>query len=198
MDYSTLQSNVQSAIGRTDVPSYVYTLTTSGINRDMRLLEMLTSTTLYTSGNSATLPSDFLAMDSVYINSGGERTRLVPFSEQGQSVRHDASGRPYYYDVVGDEIVLMPTPDTNYDIEVRYYARLDALSADSDTNDVMTNYPGLYLYGALTHAAIWAQDEGLAQTYNAAYTAEKKLVEDADKHRRRSGPLVRRSSVTIP
>lgn len=198
MDYSTLQTNVQSAMGRSDIPSYVYTLTTSGLNRDLRLVEMLTSTTLYTSDGTISLPSDFLEMESVYIDSGGVRTWLVPFSEQGQSVRHDSSGRPYYYDVVGDELAIMPTADTDYDVTVRYYAKLDALSASSDTNDVLTNYPGLYLYAALTHAAVWAQDMELSQTYNAAFMAEKKLVEDADKKRRRSGPIARRSSVTIP
>lgn len=198
MDYSTLQSNVESAMGRTDIPSYVYTLTTAGINRDLRLMEMLCKTTLYTNEGTASLPSDFLEMESAYIDSGGERTPLVPATEQNQSVRYDSSGRPFYYAVHGDEISLMPKPDTDYEIEVRYYARLSALSASTDTNDVITNYPGLYLYAALTHAAVWAQDEALAQVYNSAYTAEKNSVEQADKKRRRSGPIAQKSVRRIP
>lgn len=198
MNYGTLQSNVQSALGRSDVPSYVYDLTTSGLNRDLRLLEMQCVTTIYTSGGEADLPSDFLEIESVYINSGGSRTRLLPVTELSQSVHHDSSGRPYYYAVHKDTLTLMPVPDDNYEIEMRYYAKLDALSADADTNDVMASYPGLYLYAALTHAAVWAQDDEGAQRYNAAYLAEKQLVEAADKGRRNSGPIIQRSIRSMP
>lgn len=198
MNYGTLQSNVQSAMGRSDVPSYVYDLTTSGLNRDLRLLEMQCVTTLYASGETIDLPTDFLEAESAYINSGGSRSPLVPISEMSQAVRHDSSGRPYYYAIHKDSMTLMPVPDIAYEIEFRYYEKLAALSADTDTNDVMTNYPGLYLYAALTHAAVWAQDDEAAQRYNAAYGAEKDLVMKADKARRNSGPLVQRTIRSLP
>lgn len=198
MNFGSLQSNVQSALGRSDVPSYVYDITTSGLNRDLRLLEMQCVTTLFTSGDEADLPNDFLEAESVYINSGGSRTPLIPVTEDSQSVHHDGSGRPYYYAVHKDTLTLMPAPDADYEVELRYYARLDGLSDDADTNDVLTLYPGLYLYAALTHAAVWAQDDDAAQRYNAAFLAEKQLVEAADKSRRHAGPVVQRSFRSLP
>lgn len=198
MNYGQLQSNVESALGRSDVPSYVYTLTSSGLNRDLRLLEMQCVTTLYASGEEIDLPDNFLAAESVYIDSGGSRSPLLPVTEQSQANRHDSSGRPYYYAIHKDTMTLMPVPDSSYEIELRYYERLDGLSLDADTNSVLTNYPGLYLYAALTHAAVWAQDDEAAQRYNAAFMAEKKLVEDNDKKRRTSGPIVQRAIRNMP
>lgn len=193
MNYGDLRSNVESAMGRSDIPSYVYTLTTSGLNRDLRLLEMQAETTITADAESETLPSNFLEMESVYIDSGGARRPLLPISEMSQAVRHDSSGQPYYYAVHNGELTFMPVPDGTYTVTVRYYARLSALSADSDTNDVLTNYPGLYLYAALTHAAVWAGDSDRAQEFNAAYTAELNLVQIKDRKRRYSGPMVQRS-----
>lgn len=198
MNFASLKSNVQSALGRTDIPDYVYSLTTSGINRDLRVLEMQCTTTLYTNGGTASLPSDFLEAESVYIDDNGGRSPLIPATELGQATRYDESGRPYYYAVHNDEITLMPEPDTDYEIELRYYAKLDDFSADADTNDVITAYPGLFLYGALTHAAIWQKDDESAATYNKAYTAELTRLEKADTKRRFSGPTVQRSARSIP
>lgn len=198
MNYGTLQSNVQSAMGRSDVPSYVYDLTTSGLNRDLRLLEMQCVATLYATGEEIDLPANFLEVESAYIDSGGNRSALVPINEMSQATRHDSSGRPYYYAIHKDSMTLMPAPDATYEIEFRYYRRLTALSASTDTNDVLANYPGLYLYAALTHAAVWAQDDEGAQRYNAAFLAEKQLVEAADKTRRNSGPLIQRTIRSLP
>lgn len=198
MNYGSLQSNVQSALGRSDVPSYVYDLTTSGINRDLRLLEMQCVATLYASDEEVDLPDNFLEAESVYIDSGGTRSPLIPISEQSQANRHDSSGKPYYYAIHRETMSLMPIPDQSYEIELRYYERLATLSADSDTNAVLTNYPGLYLYAALTHAAVWAQDDEGSQRYNAAFLAEKNLVESKDRKRRMSGPMVQRTIRNIP
>lgn len=193
--FATLQADVKDAMGRTDIPSYVYRLTQAGINRDLRILEMQSETTLTASGEIVSLPSDFLEAESLYIDSGGSRTRLVPITEMSQAVRHNSSGRPYYYAVHDGEITLSPVPDGSYTITLRYYARLANFSADGDTNDILTRYPGLYLYGALTHAAVWAKDTESAQTYNAAYTNELDRLKKADVKRRHRGPIIQRSAV---
>lgn len=194
MDFQTLQANVQSAMGRTDVPSYVYTLTTAGLNRDLRILEMQAETTLAASAESVTLPDGCLEIVSMYIDSGGSRSPLTPVTEMSQAVGHDSSGRPAFYAFHNGEITLMPVPDGSYTLVVRYYARLSDLSADADTNDVLTNYPDLYLYAALTHAAVWAQDQEAAGVYNSAYEQAKRLVQQKDVQRRLGGPVIQRTA----
>lgn len=199
MNYGELQANVESAMGRSDIPSYVYTLTTAGLNADpdLRLLEMQSETTLTASAESVSLPADFLSVESVYIDAGGARRRLIAETETAQAVHHDSSGQPYYFSVHNGELTLMPVPDAEYTITLRYYARLADLSADSDTNDVLTNYPQLYMYQAMIHAAMWAQDDEGVVRYSGAYTSAKTLAIKNDIKRRFAGPMVQRSAVQL-
>jgi hypothetical protein len=199
MNFGELQANVQSAMGRSDVPSFVYMLTTAGLNSDpdLRLLEMQREVPLTAAAESVTLPADFLSAESVYLNNGGVRTRLIPETESAQAVRHDPSGTPYFYAVHNGELTLMPVPDGTYTITLRYYARLADLVAPTDTNAVLDAYPQLYLYQALIHAALWAQDDEGSARYSSAYSSSKALVMKNDIKRRFAGPMIQRSAVQI-
>lgn len=197
MNFGELQANVQSAMGRTDIPSFVYDLTTSGLNADLRLLEMQEDATVIATTEAVSLPFDFLEMESAYIDAGGARRRLIPSTETAQAVRHDSSGQPYYYAIHDGLMTLMPVPDAAYTISIRYYKRLEDLVDDSDVNPVILSYPGLYLYQALIHAAVWARDMEAVQAYSAAYTSIKDIVEKGDKQRRFRGPLIQRSAVAM-
>lgn len=193
MNYGELRGHVKDALGRDDVPLYIYELVIDDINNDVRVLEMQAETTLIASGESVTLPSDFLSVESLYIDTGGIRTALVPITEQSQGVGHDPSGRPYYYAVHDTEITLMPVPDTDYTLTLRYYTKLADLSSDSDTNPVMQRYRGLFIYSSLTHAAIWSKNEQDASTYSRAYKAALDRTKRADRDNRFSGPMTRRT-----
>ena len=43
-------------------------------------------------------------------------------------------------------------PDTTYNIKLYYYKQFDPLQSDSDTNDILTNHPDIYLFGSLYFA----------------------------------------------
>lgn len=195
MDYSTLQSRVQSAVGRTDVPSYVYELATADINRAVRLFEMEASATLSATAETVTLPTGFLQVKNIYVDRS-PRVALRPATDQALNVRHDSSGVPTYYAIENGQLRLMPVPDGTYSIELTYYAKVGDLSADADTNDVMSEYPGLYLYAALRHAAVWAQDAELASTYNMAFETEVNACKKSEKLSKYVGPMVSRSGST--
>jgi hypothetical protein len=53
---------------------------------------------------------------------------------------------------------VFPSPDASYEIELAYYKTLPALSADADTNWLLTKAPDSYLYGALLQAAPYLKD----------------------------------------
>ena len=53
---------------------------------------------------------------------------------------------------------------------LRYYRKL-ATPAGSTVNDILTDYPDVYLYGCLVEAAIFTQDEAEAQRYLQLYNA---------------------------
>ena len=197
MNFGELKANVQSAMGRSDIPDYVYALTEAGIARDLRILDMETATTFSTTtGSTVTLPADFLEFKTLFIDSGGSRNPLLPMSEGNQAVRHDSSGRPAYYALTNGAMELMPSPDGTYEITARYFARPATLTLDADTNAILTDHPDLYLYGALTHAAVWAKDTESAQTYNSAFTTAQERARKADMRARMGGRLTKRPTVS--
>jgi hypothetical protein len=53
---------------------------------------------------------------------------------------------------------------------LRYYQKLTTPTAQA-ANDILTNYPNVYLYGCLTEAAIFSQGEAEAQRYLQLYNA---------------------------
>lgn len=192
MDFATLKAAVNSAMGRTDIPTYVYTLTTAGVNRDCRFLDMQTATTITTSPNPATLPSDFGSVVSAHISYGGSTAPLAPVTDQ--TARIDANSRiPRFYAVQDGAMLFSPEPDTGYTVNIQYIRKLADLSLDSDTNDVMARYPDLYLYQALTHAAIWAKDAESENSYGRAYAAALNLAKKDDLNRRTSVGITTRS-----
>jgi hypothetical protein len=188
MDYAALRASVESAMGRADIPAYVYELASSTINTDLRLLEMEVSTTL-TAAETVTLPSDFLELTTLYVESGGSRFQVMPSTEQTLAAGYSTDGRPSGYAVHNGELTLSPAPSAGYTLTLRYYARQPNLVADADTNDILTNYPGLYLYLALGHAAIWAKDDQSAANYASVFEGVRTRVEKADVARRLGATL---------
>ena len=196
MDFATLKASVQGALGRTDVPDYIYTLMTADINRDIRILETETSTTLSVSGETTALPSDFSQVVSMYVDAT-PRAAMVPATHQALTLRHDSSGKPYYYAITDGSLAVMPVPDATYSVVLRYIAKVADFSAEDDTNDIIALHPGLFLYAALYHAAVWKQDAELVAGYGQAYTGLRNMVLKADKTKRNAGPMTQRPGVSL-
>lgn len=189
-DYATLQSDVQSAMGRSDIPTYVYRLANATINNEFRLLEMQVETTLAVTSDSVALPADFMQVVSLTIDHGNYKTAVIPTTEQTQASGYRNQGRPAYFAVHNDELTIEPEPDGDYTLNLRYYARQADFSADADTNAVLTTYPDLYLYASLGHAAIWAKDDQSAATYAMAFKGATDRAAKSDTMRR-LGPTMR-------
>jgi hypothetical protein len=70
--------------------------------------------------------------------------------------------RPSFFTIIGTEINLGVTPDSAKTLEIAFFKKLTALSDSNLTNTILTNYPDLYLYGALAESAPFLmQDERL-------------------------------------
>lgn len=195
--YSQLRSYVEAARGRNDVPTYVYEVANEEINRELRISEMETETTLSATAESVTLPTDLLQIKSIYVDAS-PRTMLQPLAETSQMMRHDDSGRPAYYSVHADELILMPVPDGTYSLNLRYYARLSNLSDDTDTNDVLGNHLDIYLYGVLKHVAMWERKIEDATAYQQMFMGAIEKAERNDRKRNMGGgPFFRRPAVSL-
>lgn len=198
MNYGTLQTAVNSTLGgRTDLPAHVYEIALSEINRDCRTLDMQATTTLSASSEEVALPSDFLEVVAAYIDSGGFRNALEPYTPNALNFRRNDTERPVRYSIVDGYMKLQPAPDGTYSIELRYYQENSALSDDSDTNDVLTQYPDLYLYCVLKHAAAWMQDPEQMTWFGTLHADAYRKMESAELSRTLSGPMIKRSHYDI-
>lgn len=198
MTYLDLRNDVADWLARDDVPLSVYRLATAELNARLRLIEMEATTSLAVSTEATNLPSDFLEVRGVYLDRD-ERMPLDATSEFAKNTAYETTGDPRTYIITGGatpQILVNPSPDGAYTLFLRYVARLAALSADTDTNDVLTNYPALYLYASLKQAAAWSQDRELVGSYAAMLEDELTRVERSNERRRfGSGPLRRRVAV---
>jgi hypothetical protein len=198
--YAGLLASVAGWLMRDDltavIPDFV-TLAEADMNQRLRLRLMLTraTTTVGTDGYED-LPSDFLQMYRITLD-GIE----LEFSPTGLMAGYllDYAGDPQtYYCVTGDQVQFAPASGSTPGLlELTYYAKPTALSDSNTTNRILTASPGIYLYGALLHAAPYLGDDARVQTWGQLYSQACDVLQAADDAAEFSaGPLVIRSAST--
>lgn len=160
-------------------------------NRVLRVPEMEESSTASTSGATVTLPSDFLAMRSLYIDGTDELTILQQVSLQRlrSTYRAEETGDPRFFALQsGNELVLAPAPTESLAYVLNYYQKIPQLGASQATNWLLTAHPDLYVSQTLfeaylflrdTEAAgIWSQKSGAIVNELATAGARKAKAEN--------------------
>ena len=191
VDYDTLRQGVIDYLHRADldddIDGFIQTAH-ARIMRDLRAPEMLVFGQ-FTEGQitvGATgpvtdapfvilLPDNFIDIREISYSTGSSRINLKLVGRHQLNRFQSAGGSPAVYSLLGGAVAdgapllqVAPSgqPDTLYDIW--FYAEL-AAPAPGTTNELITRYPYLYLYGALSEAFTFTQDEtGIAissQTY---------------------------------
>ena len=195
MNFGELKAALLAEIGRAP-SSLAHTLVASDINKYLRVSEMVTTTTL-TEAGSITLPSDFLGVLSVYLDTDPRRA-LSPTSKQALNATVQTGGTANRYAIEDGVMYLAPAPTTSETVTLTYYARVAALSADSDTNDVLTNYPDVYVYGTLTHHAGLVRDMEAAAMWKTGYDAAISSANKNDIKAKYSGAPLQINTGTAP
>jgi|DEB0MinimDraft_3_1074331.scaffolds.fasta_scaffold33417_3 hypothetical protein len=135
-----------------------------------RLQQTTDTLSLAASGESVALPSDYVSAEAVILESSPKvtlenKTIRDLFNEYPST----ATARPAAYAILGSTMYLRPPSDAAYSITLFYNAGLTALSDDTDTNWLLTNYPDIYLYGSLVHSAPYLEDDGRLQVWLGLY-----------------------------
>jgi hypothetical protein len=150
----------------------------------VRSMEIIS--TALTAGQYLSLPDDFESARSVRLvtsDNGGE----LKFQAPEQMHKQVSGGKPNFFTIVGNEIQFDRTPDSEYTIEIQYYRKAAALSDTNQTNDILTNHPSIYLFGALTALFSYSQDTEQMVKYNQMFVSSIKGANKADK-KGRYGP----------
>ena len=143
------------------------------------------TSSLTSSDEFLTVPSDYLASFSFQITTAGSESFLlqkdVNFIRE-YTPASSTTGLPKYYARFDeDNFILAPTPNSNYAIELHYFYRPTSLTAgaDSGTTWVSTNAPFALLYGSLIEAYTFMKGEpDVLQNYNGLFTQYLERVKD--------------------
>ena len=196
--YGGLKTSIAAWLKRSDmdaiIPDFI-TLAEARIARDLRLRKQITSATLPTvGGNQAvTLPADFLEAENVSLLTD-PKTQLVYVNIEHLDSQYPTglrTGSPAVYTLEGDNILLGPTPDGVYQVDLLYYGKFAALSASTDTNWLLTNHPSIYLFAALAEAHPYTMDDGRVALWEQKYAKDVKALQDADDQSMFSGTSLR-------
>lgn len=115
-----------------------------------------------------TLPSGLLIVRAVYTDDAPEGAEQVSLA----SIRVLPASAPVLkFCVIGDTIEFRGVPGTDEEIELQYMGMPAALSADGDTNDLLTDHETLYKSAASFYLYKHTQDLELAQGELDTFTA---------------------------
>lgn len=173
MNFAQLKAAIASYLDRTDlgtqIPSFVQ-LAEARLARDVRVGELLSvgSLTITTGNSSVALPTDFAAGVAV-AGSGGVYTFVSPAKLTELSAQGSGDS---VYSIFGGMLRVPVAVTSNATFSVTYYAKPAALSADADTNVLLTDHPGLYLYCSLAEASVFLADDDRAPLWEAKYRKE--------------------------
>ena len=149
--------------------------------------------TLTTSNPYLSCPNDFMAVYSLAaISTAGSYSYLI--DKDVSFIREaypspTATGLPKYYAIFGTQLtfptelslILTPTPDANYSVELHYYYMPESITtAASGTSWLSDNYDPVLLYGAMREAMIFMKGEAdmvgyYEQKYQEALAQLKRL-----------------------
>lgn len=189
MTYAQLQSDFPRWSKRTDLDPLLASfiaLFESRANRRLRTRQQETSFTGTIAANTIALPSGWLAFKTLWPD-GYESATLKPQSLESVISRDRSSGIPTLYAIDGANVRF----DGSGDITGVYYTAVPGLVANASNWLSVVAYEA-YLFGVLSEAELYAQDEQRAAVYRARADSILQDVSDTDKRDRFSGPLVSR------
>lgn len=121
------------------------------------------------SGATVAQPTGFLELVSAFNTSDGWPMQIVAQGAIDARGRQ-ALGGTRLIAVSGTGFRLFDAPATPRTATLRFFRRLPTPTG-STGNEILANYPDVYLYGCLVEAAIFTQGEAEAQRYLSLYNA---------------------------
>ena len=108
-------------------------------------------------------------------------------------------GKPLAYTIFADnstgtpikKVRLGPSPASAYDYSIMFYKKIDALSVANTTEQMLTDNPDIYLYGALLEAEPFLMNDQRVQLWATAFQESVRALQEQDNKDRHSGSVMR-------
>ena len=191
MTYATLKTDVASwlvdATATDKIPSFI-ALAEAAIRRDVRVPAMdLTASAPLVAG-VITLPADFIEVKRLVIDGYVYTFKPVEVFQQLETDGYATAGSAgRHYTRVGQTLRILNGGTSTYSL--LYVARFAPLTADTDTNWLLTNARDVYLFKSLHYGAAWLRDKPAAESYEAMYQGAMNALVMAERMSQFSGPL---------
>jgi len=194
-NYGTLKTAIADTLNRQDLTSVIpqfVTLAQAQFNRRIRSFRQITRGSLTIDAQFEALPADWL--ETIRITMDASPIRVLTQISMDDLTRYrtaidNTTDAPVYFAHNGTDIELFPTPSTSYTGEITYYAKVTALSADDDTNWLLTNNPDVYLYGSLIHSAPYLREDPRLAVWAGLLAQAMSEIEDETAAARFGSPL---------
>lgn len=155
--------------------------------------ETYATATTVTNSRFLALPDNLNSQKKIEITIDGFNYKLNYVSPQNLRSQESVSGVPCEFTISNNQIEFDVIPDQEYTITVLYSRQPLPLSKTNQTNEVLTKYPNIYLFGALTQMAIWSQDTQQEQKFSLYFLNAIKDANQREKAIRFPNGLNRRS-----
>lgn len=187
-NYSALLTAIADWLHRTDltavIPQFVL-LAEEDMNKRLRVREMEAFFAGSTSSKVLPISADVAGIKSLWPSATPESPlKVQPF----ERVKASIAATPTLYAIQGNSIVL----NADADVEGVIYERIPALSSTNATNNILTAYPSLYLFGAMRYAYAFMKDTNSEASYAAQFQQRLDEVNQADMRDRFTGALTAR------
>jgi hypothetical protein len=164
--YAELQAAIADWVERGDLNDRLPTFIANAeakANRLLRERRQQAQSTASIGTPLTALPADFREAITVELQAGPaesyERLRAAPFDTlAGLGDWTGGEGRPRFWSVLGEQLMLHPGPDQTYTVRLTYFARAPALSEANPSNWLLDEGPDIYLDGALAAFHEWNRD----------------------------------------
>jgi hypothetical protein len=171
--YSSFVTTVESYLARTDlttvIPDFIQ-MAQLRMSRDLRTEAMLKVATTTPTDSKVAFPSDFLELREMHFQ--GNPPIVLEFQSPDLFFRNgqtSLSGRAHYFTMLGTEFQFAPTQDTDYTIQILYYAQPTFISSTTSSNLYLAYYPDALLYATLAEAEPYLMNDPRVQTWSALY-----------------------------
>ena len=171
------------------IASFINLSETTMYANDVELLavrSMETITTALTTGEFLALPADYESFRGIRLITPNNVGKLNYQAPQ-QMFNNIPPDRPSFFTIIGNQIQFNCVPDAEYTVQFQYFKKATPLSPTNQTNDILTNYPNIYLFGSLAALFGYAQDTQQEALYINKFIGAIRGANKSDK-RGRYGP----------
>jgi|TARA_R110002051_G_scaffold138338_1_gene211082 hypothetical protein len=195
--YAELKTAVANWLDRDDltdrIPEFI-ALAEARMNRVLRLRMMeskYTASTVAGQRNYA-LPTGYIQMRNFQLNTS-PITSLSYVSPEIYDRLWGGSqgGTPSFYTIITNELQLGPIPGSVMTLEMLFYKKTSALSVSNTTEQMLTDNPDIYLYGALLEAEPFIMNDERIQVWAQGFEKAVVDLQEQDNKDRHSGSALR-------